>query len=1030
MAIFSGSMMDDILMGTMDDDVLWGGMGDDDLSGGAGDDRLIGGPGGDALDGGPNMDTADYTGSMYPVHVDLRSPFADDDDDPGRVYGGDAEGDMLTSIEHIWGSRGADTLIGNHVGNILAGNAGDDTISGMGGRDYLYGEAGHDVLMGGSGHDVLSGGMDVDELQGGTGNDILRGGDGDDSLYGMAGNDVLEGGGGADMLDGGEGSDTAAYTMSAEGVTINLSYVGTARPEATGGDAMGDEFMSIENVRGSMEDDKLTGDGEANKLYGNMGDDMLMGGAGNDMLRGGKGDDELEGGANDDTIRGDKGDDTLTGDAGNDTFVLMEGDGDDEITDFEQGKDTIQLGPATEKLSAADIRDVLDTEDDNRDGTYTYDWEDVSITVDVPLMPDDFGVQATSNRLTEGDDVWPDDFDVTTRVLRGPNVIHGLDGDDVIMGDDGDDTLFGNAGDDTLMGGDDDDDLSGGRGDDNLMGGSGRDMLYGGSGADTLSGNRGNDMLSGGSGPDTFWFGPRDGYDTITDFHQGDMISLGGSPLSMAEIDDVLDTVRVNDDGDYIYDWMDTRIVVNRPLTEDDFEKAPPDPAPEPVMLGPGGVTWPDGDDNSGDDSVYGGDGDDMIDGGTGMDTLKGMEGNDTLMGGDGDDMLTGGAGNDTFKFDAADGEDTITDFQRDADKIMLGDAPLSMSDADMVIKSQAPVSGGYQYTWGTTKFTVLDDPLMMSDLDYEAPTPPEREATPLTASDDMWPGTTDNSGDDYVDGLAGVDVIAGGAGNDTLEGGADSDTLYGGIQSDTAAERTDPGNDELSGGSGNDTLYGGAGNDELSGGSGVDAMHGDDGDDMIYADLQDASTDTANITGGDGDDTLSFMKSAAGINNGATPAAAYTVSADIENVIGSSGNDMLTLGDVSDGGSLMGGDGNDTLTGGTSDDMLDGGAGMDSLNGGGGNDTLDGGEGRDTLTGGAGEDVFVWGHGDVVTDYATGDNRFDTSALGALSPSQITLTDSGANVLVTITVDGVEQWMVLQGVADPNTVDISDFLL
>ena len=253
-----------------------------------------------------------------------------------------------------------------------------------------------------------------------------------------------------------------------------------------------------------------------------------------------------------------------------------------------------------------------------------------------------------------------------------------------------------------------------------------------------------------------------------------------------------------------------------------------------------GGVEWPgtSGDSNTGDDIVHGGDGNDTIYGGAGMDTLMGMDGDDMLMGGDGDDMLTGGAGNDTFKFDAADGEDTITDFQQ-GDMIMLGDAAISMSEAQGVIASRMPVSGGHQYTWGTTKFTVLDDPLAMSDLVYEEPAP---EPTRLTSGNDTWgsatEGATDYNGDDdYVNGGRGADSITGGAGNDTLEGDA-----------------------------GNDTLVGGEGDDVLTGGTGLDQYNGGAGDDVIHADLADIGVGSAltgaSIVGGDDDDTLSFASS------------------------------------------------------------------------------------------------------------------------------------------------------------------------
>ena len=909
---------------------------------------------------------------------------------------------------------------------MLFGRGGNDSIDGNLGNDSIWGGAGADRLAGGAGNDKLFGGSDDDLLKGGPGDDMLMGQAGDDVLDGGDGDDILEGGAGADELMGGAGDDTAAYTMSEEGVTINLSYVSTARPEATGGDATGDEFMSIENVRGSMYDDKLTGNGETNKLYGNMGDDMLMGGAGNDTIRGGKDDDEIDGGDGDDMIQGDMGDDMLTGGDGEDKFILMEGDGDDEITDFTPGEDTIQLGPATEKLPAADIRDVLDTEDDNRDGTYTYDWEDVSITVDVPLTATDFRERATSNRLTENPDNW-------TGTSRG-DVIHGLGGDDTLAGGDGDDTLFGNAGNDRLMGGDDDDDLSGGRGDDTLMGGSGRDMLYGGSGDDTLSGNRGNDMLSGGSGSDTFWFGPRDGYDTITDFHQGDMISLGGSPLSMAEIDGVLDTVGVNDEGDYIYDWMDTRIVVNRPLTKGDFEMAPPEPDPEPVMLGNGGVTWPQtGDDNSGNDTVYGGDGGDMIDGGAGMDMLKGMDGNDTLNGGAGDDMLNGGAGNDTFQIDANAGSDTIEDF-RTGDMIMLGDKlPTAEQVADVVSAGRQGSDGGFVYTWMGTSFTVMGNRELTPDDFKQAPAP---EPEPMMVAG-TWPGTgDDNTGDDFLQGSDENDTIDGGTGDDKIDGG--------------------PGNDSLSGGDDDDMLTGGAGTDTLLGGMGDDTLNADQAD--VIAEV--AAVGTV-LSGNEGSNTLSFAGSATGINNGATPAALFVADASFQTVIGSNYGDMLRLGAIVDdtttpeteGGSLMGGAGNDSLMGSAGNDMIDGGVGNDTLDGdaandnlmggigndtltgGAGNDTLDGGAGRDMLTGSAGDDVFVWGHGDQVADFGTAGtagNKIDVSAL-EVEATDITFEQSGADALVRINVDGEVQSMVFVGIdldAATPVLGISDFIL
>ena len=884
--------MDDMLMGTAMDDVLWGGPGDDTLQGGAGDDRLIGGPGADVLDGGTGSDIADYAMSDAGVHVDLSSTFGGDDD-AAPVRGGHAEGDSLQSIENIWGSSYSDKLIGNHVANMLFGRGGNDEIMGGRGNDSIWGHAGADELMGGLGHDKLFGGSDDDYLMGDAGNDILMGQAGDDVLDGGNGNDILEGGMGDDELDGGDGSDTAAYTMSEEGVTINLGNVGTARPVATGGDAMGDTLMSIENVRGSMDDDMLTGDGEDNKLFGNQGDDELMGGGGDDMLRGGMGDDELDGGAGDDMIYGDKGDDTLTGNGGDDTFVLREGDGDDVIEDFdESGNDMIQLG--TSKLTSAQVSRVLRSEEENRDGTYTYEWEDTTFTVGKRLTAEDLGSRATQPVQLTGDGAsWTG--------ASSADEVNGTRGDDTIYGGDGDDTLLGNAGDDMLSGDRHDDMLEGGRGDDTLMGGDGRDDLRGDAGDDLLDGGRGNDMLTGGGGKDTFRFYSNGNSDTITDFHDGDVIALGSSPASDYTITNVLNSEERVDDG-FRYEYGNALITVNQQLTEADFEK-PSMPMPsvydgddqdnewgesggednsrDDLVMGNGGDdtlhggagndTLKGGDDedtlngDAGDDKLYGDDGDDMLNGGAGNDMLMGGDDDDELMGGAGNDTLTGGDGSDTFKFGARAGSDTITDFE-DSDMIALGSAPMSMSkdDIDGVLESKEDLGGGqYNYAWRGTDFTVNRE--LTTDDFVMAPEPIGQREENLGDDDDMWGSTV--MGHDEYNGLA--DMVNGDGGEDTLMGGDGDDTLRGGDD-----------DDDLQGEDGNDELYGDGDNDKLSGGSGNDTLMGSSGDDTLM--------------GGDDDDKLD----------------------------GGSGDDTL-----------MGGDGDDTLEGGSGADKLEGGGGSDELN-------------------------------------------------------------------------------------------------
>lgn len=80
-------------------------------------------------------------------------------------------------------------------------------------------------------------------------------------------------------------------------------------------------------------------------------------------------------------------------------------------------------------------------------------------------------------------------------------------------------------------------------------------------------------------------------------------------------------------------------------------------------------------------------------------------------------------------------------------------------------------------------------------------------------------------------------------------------------------------------------------------------------------------------------------------------------VAADIENVTGGQGNDLI-VGDAHDN-TLDGGAGDDTLMGGAGNDLLTGGKGYDHLLGQGGNDTLQAADGeRDHLNGDRGADT------------------------------------------------------------------------
>ena len=726
MAIFSGSMMDDILRGTMDDDVLWGGMGDDDLSGGGGDDRLIGGPGGDTMNGGPGMDTASYTDSPSGVHVDMRTDFVDREDDKEPIRGGDAEGDMLASIEILWGSAFGDVLYGTHAHNQLFGNGGSDRIYGERGNDLLRGGDDDDQLWGGDGMDTLYGDMGVDALNGDAGNDMLFGGMDEDILDGGWGDDVLEGGAGADELIGNAHlllGDTAAYTMSPEAVMVDLRHqTDPTKPAPMGGDAMGDSIMGIENLRGSMYDDVLTGsnvvysdfgadgmvggEGENadtilhngnNRLYGNMGDDMLKGMAGNDTLHGGKGNDTLYGGDGNDNLKGEMGDDALKGENGVDN--LAGGPGADKLFGGKFDAETMTPGEDDEPNGSINLVTGRITGGDTAD----YSMSDAGVTIDlgkVPVMGE--GGDAEGDELVAIENIRGSMYDDE---LKGSDAGGGSTGANVLMGMDGDDNLQGREGNDVLLGGKGDDMLRGGDGMDTLAGGSGEDTLNGGADADTMDGGAGDDMfvysgVSLNDDPDT------DSTTAVTD----NPATMGVNEALLRDADTTGQDMKVDGGGGMdiidasgatgaVYVNLNTRL---RALSTDD--QGTTDTGDDVVTTADGGAVY------TSIEKVISGDGADTLVGnarastylmgGGGDDTLTGGGRDDTLAGGAGANSLRGGEGADTFVYGG--GDDTINDFQISVrggatDKIDLTSLDLSptelaalLRDTDKVVTDAA----------------------------------------------------------------------------------------------------------------------------------------------------------------------------------------------------------------------------------------------------------------------------------------------------------------------------------------------------
>ena len=91
----------------------------------------------------------------------------------------------------------------------------------------------------------------------------------------------------------------------------------------------------------------IAGNGGDGILSGSELRDRIYAGGGNDVVRGFGGNDKIVGESGRDTIIGGEGDDVLTGDSSRNTyadwFVFGPKSGKDIITDFEVGKDMIQI---------------------------------------------------------------------------------------------------------------------------------------------------------------------------------------------------------------------------------------------------------------------------------------------------------------------------------------------------------------------------------------------------------------------------------------------------------------------------------------------------------------------------------------------------------------------------------------------------------------------------------------------------------------------------------------------------------------
>ena len=832
----NGSSFDDILIGDRGDNRIEGVHGNDELDGREGDDLLAGEAGADIIRGGAGADTASYYNSKAGVEVRL---------DDGTARGGDAEGDTLTGIENLTGSRYAD---------ILAGDSGDNRLEGLAGADELDGGPGIDTAAYGSSltwvvvrlydgtardgdaeGDTLTG---IENLTGSDHGDILAGDGNANRLEGGAGDDRLEGLGRADELLGGPGSDTAAYTQSFAGVEIRL-HDGTVRGGDAEGDSFGTELVEYTDDDGNTQVvelpdiENLTGSGHADILEGDLRDNRLEGLAGADELSGGPGNDTaayrlshagVEVSLHDGTARG--------GDAEGDTFAMEMV----EHTDGDGNTQMVEL-PDIENLTGSGHADIL-----------------------------------------EGD-------------LRD-NRLEGLGGADELIGGPGSDTaayslsyggVWVNLHDGTAQGGDAEGDTFAGI--ENLTGSGYTDVLTGNSGANRLEGGAGNDFLEGRDGADELVGGPGLDSAMYRDSPAGVEVRLhdGTARGGHAEGDTfpVMQTI----------DYVDTDGVAGEVEVTDiehlygsDFDDILASDFGSNLLAGFSGNDELYG--REGNDSLFGGTGDDELDGGKGHDFLTGGPGADALRGGDGFDWADyassasgvevnlhdgsargGDAGGDTFpgrktikfidgagvmqsaeisdiealngsmyddvlvgdrgdnRIEGMDGNDVLDG--RGGDDLLSGEA-----GADIIRGGDGTDTASYYTSGAGVEVRLHDGTLRGGDAEGDTFGMVMVEYTDPDGNTQM----VELPDIERLTGSAYDDVLAGDLRDNWLRGGGGDDTLYGGPGG---------GDDLLQGGFGNDTLYGGIGDDYIEGNAGDDLLRGGPDDDWLF--------------GGEGDDTFFF---------------------------------------------------------------------------------------------------------------------------------------------------------------------------
>jgi Ca2+-binding RTX toxin-like protein len=448
---------DDVLKGQNHNDILFGDAGEDTLEGGAGNDELIGGADRDELFGGSGDDTLYFSGED---HYDGDSGY---DTFSAEGIGYIAAGGIAWSVTVTRGSLGSGIRMDLENGVAELRNS-----TGAATEDFYV----EGVLGIGRGDAAF---VSIENYELTNFGDYFAGDNSADTIRGLGGNDILEGRGGADEFFGGTGTDTVEYGSAGTGVNVDLE-----RGTGLIGDAEGDTYDSIENIRGTGFVDALYGNDSANSILGRGGDDFLEGRGGGDVLDGGEGADTVLYTSSTRAVTIDLRQELQTGGGVNGEFDDAAGDrlrNIEHVTGSLHG-DSITGNSGVNHLNGSDGDDRVDGGFGNDiliGGAGAFDtvsfvsWDPTGLTLaeNIRIQLGEGSQQGTATRSALN-------FSTFTFSVVETDTLIGFEN---VLASNRSETIIGNSGENTIEGRGGNDTIDGGRGNDSLFAGEGTDTV-------------------------------------------------------------------------------------------------------------------------------------------------------------------------------------------------------------------------------------------------------------------------------------------------------------------------------------------------------------------------------------------------------------------------------------------------------------------------------------------------------------------------------------------------------------------------